>query len=250
MRTWIIGAAAMLALAVPGVAAAQATGYVGASYSSTDTSGAGGSVDSYGVDGAVAFAGSSSISFEVDAAWATTDDNNNNDDATRIAGHVYARNDSHLVGGFVGVADSDATDTTWFAGVEGALYYDHLTVGGSIAYANNDNNNVDGWGVQADVRYFPMDNFRLGANVGWASIDYSGPGGNDDAWLAGVDGEYQFSSMPISIGLGYEHAELNDTNFDSDSWTVRLRYNWGGSLYDRDRHGASQADQVGFAGLL
>ena len=72
MRNWILGAAALLAVAGPGVAAAQ-TGYVGVNYGNADA-GAGNYEDFYGLEGAVAFAGSGSISFEVDAA--INDDDN------------------------------------------------------------------------------------------------------------------------------------------------------------------------------
>ena len=66
MRNWIIGAAALVAVAAPGVAAAQ-TGYVGVVYGNADPGGAA-DEDFYGVEGAVAFAGSGSIVFEVDAS--------------------------------------------------------------------------------------------------------------------------------------------------------------------------------------
>src|SRR5690606_25091485 len=111
MRNWIIGAAAVLALAVPGVAAAQ-TGYVGAVISNTEFD-AGDDFDAYGVEGAVAFAGSGSIVFEVDAALSDSDDT---DTGYGLVGHVYSRNDSHLFGGFVGVAGSDDTET-WTVGL-------------------------------------------------------------------------------------------------------------------------------------
>ncbi len=73
MRNWIIGAAAILAVAVPGVAAAQ-TGYVGAVYNNIDIDGAADDSDAWGVEGAVAFAGSGSIVFEVDASIVDPDE--------------------------------------------------------------------------------------------------------------------------------------------------------------------------------
>src|SRR5262245_52714598 len=98
MRNWINGAAALLAVAAPSVAAAQ-TGYVGANYGNVDAGG-GNDDDFYGLEGAVAFAGSGSIVFEVDAAVVDSDDS---DAAYGLTGHIYSRNDSHLFGGFVGV---------------------------------------------------------------------------------------------------------------------------------------------------
>lgn len=235
MRNWIIGAAAVLALAVPGVAAAQ-TGYVGAVYSNTDVDGAD-EADAWGVEGAVAFAGSGSIVFEVDAAYVDGDDVS----ATGLTGHVYSRNDSHLFGGFVGISDSDASDTTWTAGLEASKFYTDWTLAGAVFYASNDDNDVDGYGVNAQARYFVQDNFRLQGNLGWASVDAGA--GDDDAFIYGVGGEYQFSALPISVAAGYNRIDADAA--EADTLSLAVRYNWGGTLRDRDRNGASQADIAG-----
>lgn len=241
MRNWIIGAAAMLAVAVPGVAAAQ-TGYVGAAYSNVDIDGAD-NADAYGVEGAVAFAGSGSIVFEVDAGLSDSDDS---DTGYGLTGHVYARNDDHLFGGFVGIAGSDDTET-WTAGLEASKFFTNWTLAGAVAYANNDDFNVDGWGVNAQARYFVHDNFRLQGNITWATID-SGGGSDDDAMGYGVGAEYQFAALPISVGASWNTVDSDGP--DTDVIGLTVRYNWGGTLRDRDRNGASQADITGLGGFL
>jgi hypothetical protein len=233
MRNWIIGAAALLALAAPGVAAAQ-SGYVGAVYSNTDVDGFDES-DAYGAEGAVAFAGSGSIVFEIDAAVLDSEDS---DTGYGVTGHIYARNDSHLFGGFVGIADSDDS-TTWTAGLEASKFFTDWTLAGALFYANNDDANADGYGVNAEARFFVHDNFRLQGNLGWATIDTSF--GDDDAYSYGVGGEYQFAAVPVSLALGYMRTELDEADFESDTISAAIRYNWGGTLRDRDRNGASQA---------
>ena len=244
MRTWIIGAAALLAVAAaPGVASA-ASGYVGLNYSNTDVDN-GGSNNAWGAEGSVVFSGSSQISFELDGAIANGDDT---DTVTAGTAHVFTRNDSYLFGGFVGASHSDDS-TTWSAGLEANKYFENWTLAGAIAYANNNDADVDGWGVNAQARFFPTDNFRLQGNVGWAQVNL--PGGDDDnAWTAGVGAEYQLEAMPISIGATYNHVEFNDADVSANVWGVTLRYNWGGSLRDRDRNGASQSDLVNFGSLL
>jgi len=237
MRNWIIGAAAILAVAVPGVAAAQ-TGYVGAAYGNVEVDGAD-DADFYGVEGAVAFAGSGSIVFEVDAAITDSDDT---DEGYGITGHVYSRNDSHLFGGFVGIAGSDDSDT-WTAGLEASKFYTNWTLAGAVTYASNDDADADGYGINAQARYFVHDNFRVQGNLGWASVDAGA--GDDDVFLYGVGAEYQFAAVPISIGAAWAHAEGDDSGAEADSLGLTLRYNWGGTLRDRDRNGASQADISG-----
>lgn len=235
MRNWIIGAAALLALATPGVAAAQ-TGYAGVNYGNVD--GGGVNEDFYGAEGAVAFIGSGSIVFEVDAAVVDADESDTGYDLT---GHVYSRNDDHLFGGFVGIADSDDS-TTWFGGLEANKYFDNWTVAGAVFYGENDDLNADGYGANVEARVFMTDNFRLNGNVGYASVD-AGAGDDDDAVTLGVGGEYQFEALPISVAAGYANTDFDGG--DIDAWTVGLRYNWGGTLRDRDRNGASQASLVG-----
>jgi len=243
MRNWIIGAAAILALAVPGVASAQATGYVGAVYANSDSDGADDS-DAWGAEGAVAFSGSGSIVFEVDASVIEPDEG---DTGTSLTGHIYSRNDEYLFGGFVGIGHSDDSDT-WFVGAEANKYFTNWTLAGTVAYANNDDAEADGWGVNGEARVFLADNFRLNANVGWASVDL-GAGDDDDALVLGVGGEYQFDAVPVSIALGYNHVDFDEAG-EGDTVTVGVRYNWGGTLRDRDRNGASQAGIVGIASAI
>lgn len=241
MRNWIIGAAAILAVAAPSVAAAQ-TGYVGVNYGNVEVDGAIDDEDFYGVEGAVAFAGSGSIVFEVDAAVVDSDDS---DSSYGLTGHIYGRNDSHLFGGFIGVADSDDS-TTWIGGLEANKYFANWTLAGALFYGNNDDFDVDGWGANVEARAFVNDNFRLNANIGYASIDAGA--GDDDAMVYGVGGEYQFAQYPISIVAGYNTIDADGG--DVDTWSIGVRYNWGGTLRDRDRSGASQASLVGVSSLF
>jgi len=240
MRNWIIGAAAVLALAVPGVATAQ-TGYIGAVYGNADA-GAGDDEDFYGVEGAVAFSGSGSIVFEVDASFTDADEG---DESYGIAGHIYARNDDHLFGGFVGIGSSDDSET-WVAGLEAAKYFANWTLAGAVAYGSNDDEDSDGYGVNAEARIFIHDNLRVDLHGGYASID-AGAGDDDDVTQFGIRGEYQLAAAPISFTAGYSNTDFDAG--DVDVWSIGLRYNWGGSLRDRDRSGASQANLVSLAGL-
>lgn len=247
MRNWIIGAAvALAAAAAPSVAAAQATGYVGAVYSNTDFGG-GDDVDSWGAEGAVAFAGSGSIVFEVDASLVSVDDDFSDDDTGYgLVGHIYSRNSDYLFGGFVGIAGSDDTET-WLAGLEASKFFNQWTLAGAVFYGNNDDFDTDGWGANVEGRVFLTDNFRLNGNVGWVSVDDGID--EDDAMLYGVGGEYQFAGLPVSVGAGWSTVDFDGG--DVDVWTVGVRYNFGGlSLLDRDRNGASQASVIGLASVF
>jgi hypothetical protein len=241
MRNWIIGAAALLAVAAPSIASAQ-TGYVGVFAGNVD---AGGPIDEdfYGIEGAVGGPASGSLNWEIDAAATDSDDA---DGAIGVTGHLYSRNDSHLFGGFVGVSDSDDS-TTWIAGLEANKYFTNWTLAGAVFYGNNDDFDVDGWGLNVEARAFIHDNFRLNGNIGYASVD-AGGGGDDDAMIYGVGGEYQLASWPVSFVAGYNTIDFDGG--DVDTWTLGVRYNWGGTLRDRDRSGASQATVTGVSSLF
>ena len=245
MRNWVMATAALFAVAaLPSVAAAQATGYVGLDYGNVDTN-VTDSNDGWGASGAVAFAGSSSISFEVDASIFDSD---SSDTTESIAGHAFTRNDSYLFGGFVGYNHADSSDT-WSAGLEANKYYDNWTLAGSLVYANNNDADVDAWGVNVEGRIFATDNFRVDLDGGWANVDLGSGAGSDNVWNAGIGGEYQFASIPISVGAHYNYFDFNDADVNGNAVSVSLRYNFGGSLKDRDRSGASQASLTGIGGV-
>lgn len=242
MKKWIIAAAALLAVAAPGVASAQ-SGYLGVLYANTDVNG-GGDGDAFGVEGAAFFPGSGALGFELDGVIV---DNEDSDTGFGVKGHLLARHDSHMLGAFVGVADADDS-TTWTAGVEGAMYFNRWTAFAALGYGSNDDSDTDGIGVNVGASLFATDNLRFDGQVGWASIDN---GADDDALSLSVGAELQLDQMPVSLGLDYAHVEFDDANAESDTVRVVVRYNFNsGSLLDRDRSGASQANRTGIAGLV
>jgi hypothetical protein len=43
--------------------------------------------------------------------------------------------------------------------------------------------------------------------------------------------------MPVSLLAGYTHWELDDVPVESEAFTIGARWNWGGTLVERDRAG-------------
>ena len=93
--------------------------------------------------------------------------------------------------------------------------------------------------MNVEGRYFVQDNLRLDANVGYANVDVDTVG-DDDVMIYGVGAEYQLEQFPGLVQQGAT-AKLDSDSGNSDAWTLGVRYNWGGTLRDRDRSGASQA---------
>ena len=60
--------------------------------------------------------------------------------------------------------------------------------------------------------------------------------GDVDAWTYGVGGEYEFTGTPFSVAAGYTRADIE--SIDVDTWSLGVRYSFGGGLQARDRAGA------------
>lgn len=239
MKAFVFGAAAAVTL-LAGAPAYAASGYVGAAYSRAEVDVGGGDTDSdaYGVEGAVAFDASESLGLDFDAAYTDSDDADSNVGGTA---HIYAKGQGYKFGGFVGLADV-ADETVYSVGVEGQRNFGQFTLAGALGYANADDADIDAFGGDVEGRYFVTDNFRLNGKLGFANFD-AGPAGEDDVITAGVSAEYQFAAAPVSVFGGYARTEFDETDVSADAFTIGVRYNWGGSLKDRNDNGPS------FAGL-
>ena len=80
--------------------------------------------------------------------------------------------------------------------------------------------------------------------IGSVGVSYANPSidtdfGDGDAWTYGVGGEYEFANSPFSLTAGYTRADIESVDLDVDSWTIGLRYSFGGGIQARDRAGAS-----------
>lgn len=244
MRSLIIGAAAFLAVAAPGIAMAQ-TGYADASYasSSVDTGAGDDDADGWAVGGAVAF-DAYALGVQLDASVGSTDaDGGGESDEWNVGGHLFTRNADYLVGGFVnfGNVDADAGGDSdyWTVGAEGQYYLDRTTLNASVSYTEAEDADLEVTAVDLGATYFFTDNFSVDGGVGFANLE--GGGDDADSISAGVGAEYQFAALPISVFGGYAHSEVDDLDLDSDTLSVGVRYNWGGTLFDRNRSGASLA---------
>src|SRR5262245_14618470 len=147
MRKLFLGAAAIMALAAPGVASAN--GYVGLDYANVDVDGAD-SADGFGVSGAAVV----TPNIALDAAFSDNDGNS----GWGATGHLFTNNSAYLLGAFAGISGSDVDGgddtTTWEVGGEGQYYMNNVTLAGAVTYANNDDTETDIWGVNGEARYF------------------------------------------------------------------------------------------------
>jgi hypothetical protein len=247
MKKFLLGAAAALAIAAPGVASAQSA-YVDATYATTDGDIAGVDFDGegWGVGGAAAWS-----NFQVDGTYSSADDT----DTYSIGGHLFGRNDSHLFGGFVNLGNVDTDGGSdydfWTVGLEGQYYMARTTLDGSLSYSEGDDIDSSLTSLDVGLTQFVTDNFSFGGGLGFGNIDTGV--GDADVLSYGLNTEYQFASMPISVFGGWNHLDIDDIDAEADTLSVGVRYNWGGSLFERNRSGASLSRSAGlgrFGGVL
>ncbi len=238
MKNALFASAAVAALTLAAPSFAQSVGSVGANYSHSEVE-----IGALEAEGDI-IAVDGNVAFEVTPAWTVTldgavsyDDDATDDEfgLTGTGALTYDLSNSR-VGAFLGAADQgDATLVG--GGVVAETNMQNVTLSGQAGYGQVDDIDVDVWGLNGEARYFVSDNFRLDGSLGYVSAESGGV--DADGWLFGVGGEYQLAASPISFTAGYTHGELNDLDVSADTFSVGVRYSFGGDLRARDRAGAN-----------
>ncbi len=223
----LLAAAAALLTATP--AMAQAGGHVGLNLGNTD-----GDTDDVWQAEAAFGAASGSIGYQVDGGFGSTD---GDVDHYTLAGHLYYNGDGWRLGGIVAQTSidpdgSDSTNETAY-GIEGTLNLGPSTViGGSYTVGETEFLvDLDSWNADVGLNWYLSDNFRVGGAYGVGNLDAGG--GDLDTTTIGVNAEWQPFTLPVSFRASYETFDL-DVFGDFETFTFGVRWNWGGTLRERD----------------
>lgn len=247
MKKFLLGAAAALVIAAPGVAAAQ-SGYVDLGYADSDGEVLGTDVegDGWQAGGALAFGGTDTIGVQLDALVGESEDTT----SYLLGGHLYTRNDAYLFGGFANWSNSDPDGGTsydaWSIGLETQWYLDRTTFDGALSYSDAEDLDTTFTALDVGATHFVTDNFSFGGNIGVGSLEIAGF--DVDTLSYGLGAEYQFGATPISVFGGWDHFNIDDIDTEQDTLSVGVRYAFGtGSLLERNRSGASLRRNNGLA---
>lgn len=226
-----------LALAFAATPALAQTGHVGVTYSSNDE------IDSdvWAVEGATTFAFSENVGAQIDGNIGSYDDGADAELGWRINGHLFYNAGNFRVGGVFGNSTVDLggiepRTTHW--GAEGQYNFGQVVVGASAIWGDADgviSPSLDYDHVTLNGDFYVTDNFVLGATYGFGSVDNGVS--EADTTNYNIDAEYQFGSAPFSIYASWQHWELNDAPVESEGFSIGGRWNWGGSLRERDSAG-------------
>jgi hypothetical protein len=229
MKKHVVMTAGLLAglSMISGTAFAQ-TGSVGVSAVRVDTDF--GDADAYGVDGDVTFGAGNGWQTTLAASFTDSDDT---DGATSGQVHFDNYSGGSAWGLFAGLSD-DGDSTTWDAGAEYAMFMADSTFAVNVNYANNDDADVDAYGVSAAYRWFMTPNFRLdiGGTLGRAESS----GIDIDVNTIGAGLEWRMDNSPFSVAAAY--TRVDGDLVEADVFGLSLRWNFGDeSLKAADRNG-------------
>jgi hypothetical protein len=240
MRNHLLGAMLAVALTAPCAAFAQ-TGHVDLSYANRDYDfgGFGTDFDDVTFGGQFAFGGA--LGAQVDGYYGNWEaDSGGETDVWGLGVHVFARRDAWLVGAYVGYDDMGDFNLEVLTGaLEGQYYLPRSTISGVLSYSEADIPAAYSITMlEGEYRYFFTDNLSVHGAIGIGSGDIGAA--DPDVWSGELGAEYQFDAAPISVFGSFHHNTLDFSTgeIEVDAMRIGVRYNWGGTLMDRDRRGA------------
>ncbi|WP_421758797.1 hypothetical protein [Devosia sp.] len=212
----------------------------------------------FGIDAAVSYWLDNSLQVELEATVSTARESEYEEygfTSSRAVGHLNWSAGDYSLGGFVGVASLPSyyygNSYGVLAGLEGQMQLgDAFVIDGQIGYLSSTDGYYHGDGYplgvafgQIGVKYFPMDNLMLAANVGAIKGNVYGDGYDMADLTYGATLEYQLENTPFSVFASYSGTVgSEDADFDGSNQTIKIgaKFSFDGlSLKDQATSGAS-----------
>ncbi len=236
MRNIIFAAAALLAVAAPGIAAADTGGSVTATYASIDSD-IGSKNNVVALSGVVVTDLASDWRLQFNGASADTDQFNNSYAYSQAEAHVVYSSGMWEFGGFTGISNTNGWGW-WEYGVEAAVNFDRARIEVSAAGAaspNSNYNNISTYAARGSYSF--TDNLSVGATVSTTDFsNYSSTGDNVNSW--GVHVAYMIPNTHVTVAAGYRSSD-DGHNHNAHFWGVSLAWNFGGGTKGREMLGAN-----------
>lgn len=231
MKKFLLSAAAALAIAAPGVAAADSAD-VGVNFSNTDAGG-GFDLDEWSLNGAFVHNLDGNMILQFDGEHNKMDFGGSTDLGTSYgAANFGVRNDSYAFYGFVGLSDLLAVSGTNY-GIGGQFYLPNMTFNGSYGITDWDGD-FELSSLHVDATYFFTDNFGISAEAGQTDTDID----VTDMRTLGAGAVWRPDGTNFTFSAGYRNFDFD--GFDADQFSIGFTYNIGsGSAKENSQSGAS-----------
>jgi hypothetical protein len=231
MKKYMMGAAALLAIAAPAVAHADDAGSLGIHYANIDPDVSGAdSLDTYGLD--LAYVHSLDGGMAVQAT-ASSDRLDPGGGSLGVGYAAIALGTNMENASYYGwLSHENFIDDAFGIGIGGRWdVMAQAVVNASVGYADFDTaDSVTN--VNLDGTWFFSDDLGVGAQVGYIDFD------SGNATTYGVNGTYRFSGTPIAMNLGYQH--IDGDTADANRWSIGFQWQFGtGSARENAEHGAT-----------
>ena len=237
MRNIIFAAAALLAIAAPGIAAADTGGSVQLTYAGIDS-------DISSKNSVVALSGvvvtdlpADHWRLQMNGSTVDTDQYNNSFAYSQAEVHVVYDAGQFQFGGFTGISNTNGFG--WYEyGVEAAVNFDRAQIAVSAAGASSMNADFDTIATYAATGSYRLtDDLSIGATVSTTDFgNYSHSGDNVNSW--GLNVAYTIPNTHVTLGAGYRSSDDGDHN-TTNFWGVSLAWNFGEGASGRHLPGAA-----------
>ncbi len=254
MRSLILGVAALLAVAIPGLAAAETGGSIKLTYASLDGDRAFDG-ESFGnsSDNVVALSGvvitdlaMPNWRIQFNGVSSDTDSEFFSDAHSQVEVHATYDAGQFQVGVFTGMFNNNG-HSFYEYGAEAAMNFDRGQIAVSAVAATSPNSSFfdDTTSIVASGTFNLNDSWSVGATV--SSTDFGNfYGANSDVDAYGVNVAYQIPNSDFTIAVGYRSA---DSGQDTDFIGVSLAWGFGEGARGREMLGGAALIPDAIAGL-
>ncbi len=219
MRFLIIAAAALLAVAAPGVASAQTGGSVGIMFASLDDDNDSAKDSAWAINGIVLSEMDSAWSLQLRGLSIDMDHGSHGDGFSNVeAGANYQIAENISVGAFVGQANLIGSSYLTY-GVAGRVDFGRFDIGASIAGADAVNGGADDLSnVALEGGIALMEGLRLAVHGSWSDFD------SIDAESYGAGLSYHIPNTNVMIGGFYRNTDYDSGETEAFGVSIALHF--------------------------
>lgn len=234
MKKIFVGAALAAAVAAPGVASADTTGFIDLGIQSNDFDYTSDTFDSYTLGGAIMHDLSDTMTVQADGRTMHQDWGYGTYSHGYSAVHLSTDLGGWDVGGFVTFQNYYGDSGLGF-GAETRTAFGNLSLDGSVGYVEYDEGDYDATQWRVGGAYFFSPNFAVTGGVAQTDID------GDEISEFSVGGAYQLVNN-VAFTAGYTSTDADNNGgggWEGDSFTFGVRFNFGGgTLQENTNDGA------------
>lgn len=262
MRGFLIGIAALLALAVPSLASADTGGYVKILYASinTDDDFFDDEYEGYGFESDNVVALSGAVVTDVNDRWRVQFDGASSDTDSNYGSYGYSNAHSQVevhatyetgmfdVGVFTGMFNNNGHNFYEY-GVEGTANFERGEVSLSVAGATSPNSSFfdDITTIAASGTFVLNENISLNATVSQTNFGNYGFGDDAEVTSYGIGAAYNIPNTDFTVAAGYRSSQVDlgdgfyfgSDDQDVDFFGVSLAWTFGEGSRGREMPGAS-----------